>query len=352
MHVAKALDHVAMSLAMRAQSEKKELAAEAVSLGERAVRIFAANLPPSHPSVFGAHQNLSGYRSLHSSIGVMYPSGGDDSEAEQAVARIEPHLPKEHPQAIMRLVNTALSAAMRRDYAGAQATIRKATTVAARAFGDGSPMAHHVRATHIEILRRHCSFLLGEPTGQLLPSEHMYMQMRAHMRRGQAEDDNAVLPSITARARTKVRKLIKEALQIIGRLIAEAANQDGTRKAGAGASLWIVGRHVGDVLEVMHYARLVGMMSSADACDKASVAMQLHGWHSAAEAFGTAFGRNEGKPEVRAMQEEYRALVLEYEALVGQMVQHAIGRAELDAVISDHDVEMLSRAHLRVEELR
>lgn len=352
LYVAKELDHLAISLAMRAQSEnKRDLAAEAVSLGERAVRIFTANLPPWHPSVFGANQNLNRYRSLHASIGMMYPNGGDDA-SEQAAARVEPRLPNAHPEAVMRLVSAAKDAAMNRNYAKAQAMISEATTVAVKSFGDGNPMAHHVRAAYIEILRRHCSFLLGEPTGQLLPSEHFYMQMRAHMRRGQADDDSADLPPVTADVLTEVRELITKALRITDELIAEAINEDGTRKAGAGGRLWVGASHVGDVLEVLHYARLVGVISSADAWDRASTVMQLHGWHSTAETLGTSLDRDTGTPEVRAAREEYRASLLEYEIAVEQMVQRAMGRAETDAPASDYDVEKLSRAYLRVEELR
>jgi CHAT domain-containing protein len=352
LNVAKALDHVAMSLTMRAQSEnKKDLAAEAIALGVRAVSIFTANLPPSHPSVFGANQNLIRYRRLHASIGMMYPSGEDDSASEQAAGRSEPRLPKAHPAAVMRLIDAAFNAAMRRDYPDAQAKIGEAAEIAVSAFGESSPLTFHVRVTHIAILRRQCSFLLGEPTGKLSPIEHLHMQMRGHMRRGQAEDDNTELPAVTTDVLTEVRKLIAEALRLIKELIAEAVNEDGTRKAGYIGRLWVGDTHVGDMLEVLHYARLAGVSTSAEACERAILIMQLHGWHSAAEASGTAFDRNEGTPEVRALREEYRTLVLEYEAAVEQIVHRTIGKGG-DASASDYEAENLSRAHLRLEELR
>jgi len=68
--VAMALDNLAMSVVMLARSEKrKHLAAEAVYMGERAVQIFNAKLPSSHPSVSSAKHNLSGYRETYSVMG-------------------------------------------------------------------------------------------------------------------------------------------------------------------------------------------------------------------------------------------------------------------------------------------
>jgi CHAT domain-containing protein len=344
-HVAKELDHLAMSLAMRAQSERKrELAAEAVSLGERAVKILAEQLPPSHPSVYGAHRNLSGYRNLSSSIGLMYPSNKDLSESEKETVPVEPRLPKAHPDSIQRLVSSAMDAAMHGDYNSAQAAIKQAARIAVGAFGNESLIAHHVRATDIQILRRHCSFLLGEPTGELSPLEHLNMQMRAHLRRGKAEDENASLPPLTPDVQTEVRNLIAKALQALDTLVASAVSEDGTRKPGAAGTQWVGGTHVGDVLEVIHYARLLGLLSPADACNKANLAMQLHGWHSAAEAFGASIGRD----VTTAEQREYRTLALEYETLVERMVQRAMGRASS----TDRDVQLIEETHSRIEEFR
>jgi len=79
--VAKTLDHLAMALAMRAQSERrKDLAGEAVTLGERAVRLFREGLPANHPSVLFSRQNLQRYRSMSASIGMMFQSGRGEVE--------------------------------------------------------------------------------------------------------------------------------------------------------------------------------------------------------------------------------------------------------------------------------
>jgi hypothetical protein len=284
-------------------------------------------------------------------IGVMFPGGGDGDEPEQAARHAKPLLPKEHPQAIQQLIDAAFSAAMRQEYSRARATIKDATAAAVMAFGDGSPMARQVRATHIQVLRRHCSFLLGEPTGQLSPLQFMNMQMRAHMRRGQADGDDTPL-DVPVGVRVEVCQLLEEALQIIDGFITEAVDQDGARKVGAGGSMSASGAHVGDVLEVIHYARLFGVLSPADACDKASVVMQLNTWQSAAKAFASAVDRDGWTPEASAKRDEHRALTLKYEALAGQMVQRALGREEASATIDDDDdPEEIARVHSRVAEL-
>ena len=174
MNLAKELDHLGATLAMRAQSEQRpDLAAEAVTHGERAVAIFEKYLPADHYSLLGCKQNLGKFKVMAQSIGKMFPSGGEPSDDPV------PAVPEGHPFAITQLLGRSWRLCEAHDYDGALALARDARHCAIRNFGNQSPLAGNAVAQMVGYLRRHCSYLLGEPTGTLSPAESFMMQIRA-----------------------------------------------------------------------------------------------------------------------------------------------------------------------------
>ena len=79
----------------------------------------------------------------------------------------------------------------------------------------------------VGILRRHCSYLLGEPTGTLSPAESFMMQLRAHTRRGIVEDEMTLAPDIEPRKRAAIEGLLQQAIAIAGELSASASSDLG-----------------------------------------------------------------------------------------------------------------------------
>jgi len=325
--VAKELDHMAMSLAMRAHSEnRKDLAEEAATMGDRAVAIFAATLPPSHPSVSGSKMNLAKYKELSRSIGLMFPAGGSHSDGKH-VKDFQDRLPDGHPQRFELLLQDAFAAAMNRDYARAQQMAQKAVDIAASSFGLQSSFAYRARSTQVQIWRRHCSFLLGEPTGILSPSEHLMMQFRAHERRGRAEDEATAPPAVEAGRLEEIRSLIRDALHVGDALIADSIEGDRVRETTETGSLWTHDDGIGDLLEILHYARVFDILSPKEACAQAFTIVQLHNATGAAFALAGTIARHDDSPDVRERRNAYRGLLLQYDSIVRGLVDGALGRA-------------------------
>ena len=131
MNLAKELDHLGATLAMRAQSEQRpDLAAEAVTHGERAVAIFEKYLPADHYSLLGCKQNLGKFKVMSALIGKMFPSGGEPSDDPV------PAVPEGHPFAITQLLGRSWRLCEAHDYDGALAL--RATPVVARSETSGT----------------------------------------------------------------------------------------------------------------------------------------------------------------------------------------------------------------------
>ena len=218
MNLAKELDHLGASLAMRAQLEHRaDLAAEAAKNGERAVAIFEKYLPPNHFSLLGSKQNLAAFRSLSVSIGkwlgdadgMKWPSGDTPSENP------EPSISERHPVAIAQSLKRAWERAEQHDYGTAFEMARDTRARAIRYFGADSAPTFEAFSSMIAILRRHCSFLLDEPTGTLSPLGSMMMQMRAHMRRGIVDGEGTPAPAVGPERRAEVERLVREGIKLI-----------------------------------------------------------------------------------------------------------------------------------------
>lgn len=338
--VAQGLDHLASCLAMRAQRERrKDLAEEAVALGERATGIFDRGLPATHPSVAFSRQNLAQYKGINASIGMMFPRSDDEVEKLEASVA----LPAAHPARVIALLEDAHEATMRREYGQARRLIEDAERIAVRACGPANPLIEHVRQRCVEALRRECSFILGEPTGILLPSEHLAMQMRAHARRGLAEDERNASILLEGPERLRLRNCITEALEQVDLLLEAAVIVDGAgRRVGRPGNEWVAGTHTGDALEVLHYARLAGILSTEQAIDRSAQVMQLHGLSGTTISAVSAQG--DGPDELAALE-------LRQNVLTERLVRSAMGRMAPDVAASD-DASELTQLAGRISELR
>ena len=332
-NLAKELDHLGASLAMRAQREQRtELSAEAAENGERAVAIFEKYLPPNHYSVLGSKQNLAAFKSLSASIGKMFPSTGKSSE----IAR--PNLPDGHPSAIIHTLELAWKHAEEHDYKQALVVALAARERATRYFGPDSSLADHAFSKMIAILRRNCSYLLGEPTGTLSPLDHMMMQMRAHSRRGVAEDEATPAPRMERRQRSNIERLLREAVELLRTVC-------GLETSPAVASYPTHIRHLfrtdsdfaSDVLEILHYTRWLGVTENRKAAEMAFQVMQLHGEGPAAEGLAHSAQWSSRGTWHRELRERYRLAVLDRDSLVRSLVEagdreaaaSAVGRSKL-----------------------
>lgn len=313
MDLAKDLDHLGATLAMRAQSEQRpDLAAEAVRHGERALAIFDNYLPADHYSLLSCKQNLEKYRIMSASIGKMLPSGGEPSD------EVVPVVPVGHPNAIAQLLIRSRRLCESHDYDSALGLARDARQRAIHNFGDQSPLAGQSVAQMVGILRRHCSYLLGEPTGALSPSESLMMQMRAHARRGIVEDETTPAPEIEPRKRATIEKLLQQAVEFAGEMSAFASSKLGD--AGS-VHIFLGEEFASDVLEILHYARWLGVIESEVATRLAFEIMELHGDGGVARGLSIA-ARHAGESAAqRALREEYRLAVLERDTLIGSLVE-------------------------------
>jgi tetratricopeptide (TPR) repeat protein len=313
MSLAKELDHLGATLSMRAQSEhRSDLAAEAVTHGERAVAIFERYLPADHYSLLGCKQNLGKYKIMSASIGKMFPSGGDSYDDPMLA------MPEGHPSAIVRLLEQSWRLCQAHDYARALGLARDARHRAIQNFGDQSPLAGSAVAHMIGILRRHCSYLLGEPTGTLSPLESFMMQMRANARRGIVEDEMPPAPNIGPDVRAGIERLLQQGIAIVDEVL-EFASSDLSDARSAH-----ILRNEGfssDVLEILHCARWLGILENDAVARLAFDIMQLHGDVSAAQGL-TAAGRHAGESAAqRVLREDYRLAVLERDTLVRSLVE-------------------------------
>jgi tetratricopeptide (TPR) repeat protein len=276
MNLAKELDHLGATLAMRAQSEQRpDLAAEAVTHGERAFAIFEKYLPADHYSLLGCKQNLGKFKVMSASIGKMFPTGGEPSDDT------EPTVPERHQFAITQLLGQSERLCKAHDYDGALGLARDARRSAIRNFGNQSPLAANAAAQMVGVLRRHCSYLLGEPTGTLSPAESFVMQMRAHTRRGIVEDELTLAPDIEPRQRAAIEGLLQQAFAIVGELLASASSDLGKQHF---AHFLRSEDFCSDVLEILHYARWLRVIENKAAARVAFEIMQLHGDSGAAQA--------------------------------------------------------------------
>lgn len=313
--LAKELDHLGASLAMRAQLEQRaELAEEAAKNGERAVAIFEKYLPPSHSSLLGSMQNLAAFRSLSASIGKMFPN--DDTFSEES----ELTLPDGHPAEIFQSLERAWQRAKQHDYPAAFEMACATRERAISYFGAESVLAAKVFPWMIAILRRHCSFFLGEPTGTLHPQESWLMQIRAHARRGIVEDDATPTPKLEPEQRAKIESLLREGIRLI-------REECGIEPSGE-SNYQIHVQHLlrdsdfaSDVLEILHYARLIGGIDNCGAAEIAFQVMQFHGHGPAAEGLASAARSSTEHPSLRDLRASYRLTILERDALVRSLIE-------------------------------
>lgn len=326
-NLAKELDHLGTSLAMRAQLEQRaELAVEAAKSGERAVAIFEMYLPPSHSSLLGSKQNLAAFRSLSASIGMMFPNGDTSSEDSELM------LPDGHPAAIFQSLKRARQRAQQHDYAAAFEMACATRKRAIRHFGAESVLADEVLPGMIAILRRHCSFLLGEPTGNLSPLESLRMQMRAHARRGIAEDEATPTPKMEPEQRAEIESLLREGIKLIREECGIEPSGKGNYQTHA-QRLFRGSDFASDVLEILHYARLTGCTKNRVAADMAFQVMQFHGHGPAAEGLASAARSSTEPPLQRDLRESYRLAILDRDALVRSLVEAEDREASASAAV-------------------
>jgi len=325
--LAKSLDHLGAALAMRAQREQRaELAMEAAQHGERAVAIFQQYLPSNHYSVQGSRQNLAAYRRLSVSIGKMFPSDDDPGDS----ARMD--LPPGHPTAIIHALNDAWRHVQEHDYDKAFALALATRERATHHFGPHSSLAYHAFSIMIGILRRNCSYLLGEPTGTLSPRDHMMMQMRAHTRRGIVEDQTTPTPEMEQEERSKVEHILEKAIEIASDVCGIVPFAETTAYPHHVRRLFRVNDgFASDLLEILHYARWFGVLENRNAAEMAFQVMQLHGEGPAAEGFaGNVRSRSHGAFH-RELRERYRLAVLDRDSLVRSLVEAADPKAAASA---------------------
>ena len=342
-YVAMDLDHIAMALAMRAQVEnRRDLAEEAVECGERAERMFSITLPPSHRSVHGARLNLNKYREIHASLGAMYPN------RDYSPGTLPSSVPEAHTDTLRSIVEKALDTAMRHDYASAEKLIDGAVDTAMERFGKQSRIAIDAVSAKIGILRRHCSGLLGEPTGLLLPSEHVQMQLRAHARRGLVEDGTEPIEARGdkefAEACTKIEQGLAASIELLSTLIAEIGVRDYV------GDEWIGRDCASDILELAHYARKAGIVAHDTACAIAFAVMQINGPRGTAEAVARALGASTLSP-THTLQREYRDLALKYGAYKNSLTDSALKRSSSNSTLN-LSADDVSRIRGRMGELK
>lgn len=332
---AQCADHLAMTLAIRGREEnKRELAHEAVSLGMQALKIFIEQLPPNHPSVHGSRQNLAAYRHEATSIGYLYSGGSpeDDSDDDSddssfGVANVAAALLQEpdHPHSITQLIHSAQEASIARDFSASDSLLARALTLAESKYEAMSSIVIRVHEAEIEILRRRCSMLLGEPSGILSPIQHLEMQMRAHMRRGLAEDENTPPPNAESQVLEIVCKLLKRAVRTSRHLIGLALDRGCIRTAAIQS--WVEGYYVSDLMEVLHYSRLLGVLSNEESFEIAIAVMQLRSANSLALAYEEGQHLEDDEGHIRAMREQLRVREARYDSMVAQLVERALGRS-------------------------
>ena len=339
MNLAKELDHLGTTLAMRAQTEqRRDLAAEAVTYGERAVAIFEKHLPADHYSVMSSKQNLGRYKIMSASIGMMFPSGGERSDDHP------PGVPAGHPFAITELLNRSWRLCEGHDYDGALGLAEDARKRAIQNFGDQSPFTGNAVAQIVGILRRHCSYLLGEPTGTLLPSESLMMQMRAHTRRGIVEDETTLAPKIETHRRAVLESRLEQAIAIAHEVAASAPDVGEARSA----YIFRSEDFVSDVLEILHYARWLGVLENVAAARLAFEIVQQCGDVGVAHGL-TVAGRETGKgTSRRALHEDYRLAVLERDTLVRSLVE---AKDRATAISAANQLGQLPQLELKVAAL-
>ena len=312
MGLAKELDHLAITLAMRAQSEERaDLAAEAVTLGERAVGIFERFLPKDHMSLKGSKQNLAKFKSLSASIGKMFAGGRDDADDPISV-------PQGHPLFIVQLLKQAESLSGTHDYMGALKLAREAHDRTIRGFGEENPLVGQAIGLTVGLLRRHVSYLLGEPTGVLSPHESMMMQLRAHSRRGMVEDESTPRPDIEAQDLATIQSQLREAIAIITQVTSyESSEVDQTRlkhvtnSEGFGSN----------TLEILHFARWLGVLDNSGAIGLAFEIMQLEEDSGAARGLAISVSQAGEGAARRALREEVRITSLERDTLIRSLTE-------------------------------
>ncbi|QOZ33268.1 CHAT domain-containing tetratricopeptide repeat protein [Bradyrhizobium sp. CCBAU 53421] len=303
LNLAKELDHLGATLTMRAQSEEQPvLAQEAVTYGERAVAIFEKYYPANHYSVLGSKQNLARYQAANASIGKMFPNRTTSDGPE-------PHLPKGHPAVIAALANRSQQLCDNHDYESALAAADQARQHA-QVFGRAGALDRLAFKQLIAVLRRYCSYLIGEPTGLLSPIESFMMQMRAHERRGIVEDEKTPLPAIEPATIAKLKNLLNEAVRLVG----EACGFE-----------WSAGdephEFASDLLEILHYARLVGVIDNDASVRQAFDVIQIYSYHGAAQGLASAAMQAVETGARRLLREEHRLAVLERDSLVRALIE-------------------------------
>ncbi|MGR9249447.1 CHAT domain-containing protein [Rhizobium leguminosarum] len=342
MSLAKELDHIGATLAMRAQSEqRRELAVEAVVHGERAIAIFEKYLPADHVSLLASKQNLAKFRAMSESIGMMFPG------ARESAKGAAPAMPDGHPHVIVQLLTQSRQLSETRDYRAAFELAREGRDRALRIFGDHTRLADDAVAQMVGVLRRHCSYLLGEPTGLLLPSESFAMQIRAHTRRGIAEDETAEMPDIDPGTRIEIEGLLLQGVEIVSAALASASLESGDLSS---AHVIRSRGSASDVLEILHYARLFGVLKNQAAAVMAFDLMQLHGNHGAALGLATSVRQVAENNERRALREEYRLSIFDRESLIRSLVEPADQAAVSSAAARMEELPMLEQKIARLKE--
>jgi tetratricopeptide (TPR) repeat protein len=319
LHAAKTLDHLAAALCLRAQSESdRGLAAQAIGHSERALEIFQRLLPPNHRSLDVCRMTLADAKAIHASVGMMYPSAQNDE------APLVAEIPDGHPDRLRVLLARCEAEQQARRYDDALGTVRGARALADRNFGARSQWAKQAFRREIGVLRRRCTYLLGEPTGNLSPAEAMTMQLCAHARRGLAEDETTPregLDELDAATRRQVVEVLGEALLMID-------------------APWTDTNFQSDYLEIVHYARQLSLLTGPQACARAAEVMQRDSESAAAAYLDLALSRLQETAEQRRLRDEYRFAVAELDAHHRLLVAAAVkgetsARARLDLVEGD-----------------
>ena len=339
-NLAKESDHLGATLAMRADSEqRKELAQEAATHGERAVAIFEKYLPADHASLLISKRNLAHYKNLGASIGMMYPHGG-----ESHVLPVT--FPDGHPSAIFQLLERSRQRCDEHDYDDALELARDAHRRAIRAFGKHCSLAGEALKQTIGVVRRHCSYLLGESSGTLSSAAFLMMQMRAHARRGIVDDELTPLPQMEPALRAALDKLLKEGLSIVADVTA-LAPADWSKLLPS--DLVAKTRLGSDLLEILHYARWLGVIENRKAICLAFEMMQLNADGSAARGLAMAARQKGADNTQRALHEQYRLAVLERDTLVRSLVEARDAAAASSAAAACAHLPELER---KIAELR
>lgn len=330
LHAAKALDHLAAALCLRAQSENdRGLAAQAIGHSERALAIFQKLLPPNHRSLDVCRTTLANAKAIHARVGMMHPSARNDE------APLVAEIPDGHPDRLRVLLARCEAEQQARRYDDALGTVRDARALAERNFGARSQWAKQAFQREIGVLRRKCTYLLGEPTGNLSPIESVMMQMRAHERRGLAEDETTPregLDELDAATRRQVVEVLEEALLII----------DNGRAGGGDVTPapWTDPAFQSDYLEIVHYARQLSLLTGPQSCARAAEVMQRDSESGAAAYLDLALSRLHETAEQRRLRDEYRFALAELDAHHRLLVAAAVkgetsARARLDLVEGD-----------------